>query len=70
MGSNTFTYRGQTFHFNGIDRVDSEIGYVPENVVTACKYCNIAKRDMTKDQFLDLVARIATHLNLPKVEGV
>ena len=30
--------------FNGIDRVDSSKGYVEDNVVSCCKYCNTAKK--------------------------
>ena len=37
---------------NGIDRIDSSVGYVPGNVVPCCKYCNMAKMDRTKEEFL------------------
>ncbi len=46
------------FLANGIDRVDNNIGYIFENCVTACKFCNLAKKNMTmedfKKQILDL----------------
>ena len=31
---------------NGIDRVDSNIGYTNENSVPCCKTCNFAKNDL------------------------
>lgn len=36
---------------NGVDRVDNTLGYVPGNVVTACKTCNHMKKDMTEAEF-------------------
>lgn len=33
-------------HYNGIDRQNSKVGYVVENVVSCCKFCNLAKRNM------------------------
>lgn len=46
---------------NGIDRVDSAIGYTPSNCVTCCSACNLAKRDMSRDDFIALAFRIARH---------
>lgn len=43
---------------NGIDRIDSDIGYVPANCVTACTTCNIAKAQMTVEQFYTWVERV------------
>ena len=46
--------------YNGLDRVDSSLGYIPENVVSCCKDCNLAKRANSRDYFeawLDRVAR-------------
>jgi hypothetical protein len=37
--------------FNGIDRLNSDIGYVLENVVTCCTNCNRAKSDMSLSEF-------------------
>lgn len=50
-----------SFRYNGIDRVDNALGYVPSNVVTACKTCNFAKRTMSKSDFLAWVRRVARH---------
>jgi 5-methylcytosine-specific restriction endonuclease McrA len=45
--------------YNGIDRLDSSEGYVPGNVVTACRRCNVAKHILSHTQFLTLVKAIA-----------
>lgn len=37
-----------SFTHNGIDRLDSNIGYVVDNVVTCCKHCNHAKWNFLK----------------------
>lgn len=35
------------FKYNGIDRIDSKIGYTLENCVPCCVICNISKNDMS-----------------------
>jgi hypothetical protein len=37
---------------NGIDRADNALGYTVENSVSCCKICNIAKRDLTIEEFI------------------
>jgi hypothetical protein len=41
--------------YNGIDRVNSELGYNAENVVPSCFICNRAKGSMHVDQFLEWI---------------
>jgi len=43
---------------NGIDRLDSSIGYTENNTVSCCKYCNTAKHLMTEVQFLNWINRV------------
>lgn len=43
---------------NGIDRFDNTIGYVLNNCVPCCKFCNHMKRDYTKDNFLNHIKKI------------
>ena len=43
---------------NGIDRIDSNIGYTSENTVSCCKYCNTAKNTMTQEQFKEWIVRV------------
>ena len=56
-----FTKHTQRISYTGIDRVDSTKGYVPENVVSCCKFCNQAKMDRTKDEFLEWLRRAYEH---------
>src|SRR5688572_7953331 len=42
---------------NGIDRVDSSIGYRLDNVVPCCRRCNIAKGDMAIGEFREWVGK-------------
>ena len=46
---------------NGLDRRDSDGGYVMENVVPCCSECNYGKRDMTEAEFLEWVVRVYEH---------
>ena len=56
---------------NGIDRVDSSLGYILSNCVPCCTRCNRSKRDFTQEDFLDMVYRIYNNriLSLQFVEG-
>lgn len=44
--------------YNGLDRLDSNIGYRKENVVPSCARCNIAKGELTPEQFRMHLQRI------------
>lgn len=48
--------------FNGIDRVDNSKGYLEDNVVTACKYCNAGKLTRSKGEFEAWLQRAAKHV--------
>lgn len=43
---------------NGIDRVDNSIGYTVDNCVSCCNFCNHAKKDYSKVDFLQAIKRI------------
>src|SRR5574344_1211970 len=43
---------------NGIDRLNSNMGYSSNNTVPCCKYCNMAKNTMTVDDFKKWVSRV------------
>jgi hypothetical protein len=49
------------FTYNGLDRVDSGLGYTLENVVTCCQICNRAKSDLPCDEFMAWLGRLAAH---------
>jgi hypothetical protein len=47
--------------YNGLDRVDSMIGYEERNVVPCCGTCNKAKMAMSREDFLSWVERVYKH---------
>jgi hypothetical protein len=47
---------------NGIDRIDSKLGYTASNVVPCCRICNTAKQDMSVGEFKTWVGRCFNHL--------
>lgn len=53
----------EDFHYiaNGIDRVDSSIGYRIDNCVPCCRPCNVAKMNRTAAEFLDHANRIVDY---------
>ena len=57
------------FFYNGIDRVKNDIGYEIDNVVPCCKMCNFAKRDFSKEEFLDWAIRVADKTKSRNQEG-
>lgn len=46
---------------NGIDRLNSSIGYVSDNVVSCCPQCNSMKLDYSIDEFKNKVLSIYNH---------
>jgi 5-methylcytosine-specific restriction endonuclease McrA len=56
-------YRGRySITYNGMDRVDNDIGYVESNLVSCCKDCNYAKNTMTQKAFVTWLFRAYVHL--------
>ncbi|HWY34177.1 MAG TPA: hypothetical protein VNX68_05990 [Nitrosopumilaceae archaeon] len=47
-----------SFTYNGIDRVDNNLGYTNENSVSCCTDCNLRKRSESKEDFLKWVKKI------------
>lgn len=50
--------KGKKPQINGIDRIDSNIGYKKGNVVTCCTRCNIMKNNYKLGEFLNTVLQI------------
>lgn len=50
-----------TVVYNGIDRLNSQNGYIKGNVVSCCKVCNFMKSTLTTKEFLTQVSKIATN---------
>jgi len=47
--------------FNGIDRIDSTVGYIASNCVSCCTMCNFMKGCMDKYVFLNRIEHILTY---------
>jgi hypothetical protein len=50
--------KGFIFKYNGIDRIDSNLGYISDNCVTCCSKCNYMKNDMGLDSFFEQIDKI------------
>lgn len=44
--------------YNGIDRVDSAVGYIKENCVPCCAICNRAKTNRNRGEFMDWIIKV------------
>ena len=55
------------YEYNGIDRIDSTVGYEKGNVVPCCKWCNQAKSTMTQLDFYNWVQRISQNFTKEKI---
>lgn len=44
---------------NGLDRRDNNKGYFLDNVIPCCSLCNYAKKELTYDEFISWLDRIA-----------
>lgn len=51
-------YEGGTFTYNGLDRRDPAQGYVRQNVLPCCPFCNRAKSDMSYEDFMVWTLRL------------
>ncbi len=68
--SNTYHYKygSDIINYNGIDRVNNEIGYEYNNRVPCCKRCNIAKNNMLLEDFKTWIIKIYNITILGKTE--
>jgi len=55
-------YVGVPVPYNGIDRIDSNVGYKVDNCVSCCTKCNYMKSDMDVSLFTKHILKIANHL--------
>ncbi len=60
----THTNLSGTFEANGVDRADSNLGYISGNCVSCCSTCNWAKRTMTVAEFRGWIRKVYEHLRL------
>lgn len=52
--------------YTGIDRKDPNIGYVLENCVPCCRYCNQSKSNLMENEWIDHLKKIFEHLRFNK----
>jgi hypothetical protein len=52
----------KTININGVDRVDSEIGYEKNNCIPSCETCNRMKMALKQNLFLEQVNKIYQNL--------
>jgi hypothetical protein len=61
-----FTDTGKAFGsfiYNGIDRVDNNIGYILFNCVPCCTYCNYAKHNRKQEDFINWIGQLVKFHN-------
>ncbi len=56
------------FVYNGLDRVQNEIGYVPDNVVPCCRRCNYVKATLSVDELVIHCKKIVNHYEKRKTK--
>jgi hypothetical protein len=49
--------------YNGIDRLESNVGYTMDNVIPCCKMCNYMKRDYSYQTFMSQIYKIYKHVD-------
>lgn len=55
------------YKYTGIDRIDSNKGYVFGNVVPCCKICNCAKSTLTQQEFFDWIQTVSANYSKDKI---
>jgi len=55
---NTLIQHGRKIKYQGIDRLDNSLGYIPTNVVPCCIVCNKMKKVLNYNEFIDHIERI------------
>ncbi len=59
---------GEIYLYNGIDRLDSKLGYTWENCVPCCGEVNLLKRGLPYDRFVGLCTAVSDYLKLKRGE--
>ena len=58
--SDEFKKDGELF-YSGLDRIDCSKGHILGNLISCCKYCNYAKRNMSVEEFSEWIKLIYNH---------
>jgi len=53
--------REKIISYNGIDRIDNQFGYIRNNCVPCCHFCNGAKSDHSTEDFENWIKRLVEH---------
>jgi hypothetical protein len=53
--------------YNGIDRLNNDIGYVYDNIVSCCGICNRDKNIMNASEFITMIDMIYNHCSMLKI---
>jgi len=56
------SFAGNSILCNGIDRINSQLGYTKTNCVPCCKVCNMMKKAYTLEFFISHAKRIASNV--------
>lgn len=64
-GEYSDTYNGEPF--NGIDRIDSDLGYFTDNCVPCCAICNKMKLDMDVNIWFNKMKQIAAYCDFQRL---
>jgi hypothetical protein len=59
VGKKLKTIMRSEYNYNGIDRVNNQVGYTIDNCVPCCSTCNFMKRDFRVNEFLNKCLQIA-----------
>lgn len=62
--ANTLIRGCEKFVYNGIDRIDSALGYESGNVISACGICNLAKKNLSYNMFKSWIKKAYEWQNL------
>ena len=63
-----FFYNTKCYYCNddykglGIDRINSKLGYVLQNIRPCCKFCNFMKHSSTESEFYNRILKICNNL--------
>lgn len=57
-GTKKYVTSDTIVYYNGVDRIDSSLGYLTDNVVPCCRSCNCAKNTMSDVVFKEFITRV------------
>lgn len=49
------------YKYNGVDRVNSGLGYIESNCVSCCSNCNYGKRTLSAQEYVEHCRRVVAH---------